>query len=100
MERGTGLFRGVARDASSLGKSLGEILKKLYGYAVPDLYPKLEMGSRPLKGTEAEDFLKAADLKALPPLFYGGEQGLGLVVKDGAKFVPNPAADIAKEVLD
>ncbi len=100
MERGTGLFRGVARDASSLGKNLGEILKKLYGHAVPDLYPKLEMGSRPLKGSEAEDFLKAADLKALPPLFYGGEQGLGLVVKDGAKFVPNPAADIAKEVLD
>src|SRR5271157_3522999 len=100
MERGTGLFRGISRDASSLGKNLGEILKKLYGYAVPDLYPKLEMGSRPLKGTEAEDFLKAADLKALPPLFYGGEQGLGLVVKDGAKFVPNPAADIAKEVLD
>jgi len=58
------------------------------------------MGSRPLKGTEAEDFLKAADLKALPPLFYGGEQGLGLVVKEGAKFVPNPGADIAKEVLD
>ena len=52
MERGTGLFRGVARDASSLGKSLGEILKKLYGHAVPDLYPKLEMGSRPLKGTK------------------------------------------------
>jgi hypothetical protein len=100
MERGTGLFRGISRDASSLGKSLGEILKKHYGHAVPDLYPKLEIGSRPLKGTEAEEFLKAADLKALPPLFYGGEQGLGLVVKDGAKFVPNPAADIAKEVLD
>ena len=32
-------------------------------------------------------------------MFYGGEQGLGLVVRD-AKFVPNPAADIAKEVLD
>jgi hypothetical protein len=100
MERGTGVFRGVSRDAASLGKSLSEILKKLYGHAIPDLYAKLEMGSRPLKGTEAEDFLKAADLKALPPLFYGGEQGLGLVAKDGAKFVPNPAADIAKEVLD
>jgi hypothetical protein len=100
MEHGTGVFRGVARDASSLGKNLSEILKKLYGHAIPDLYAKLEMGSRQLKGTEAEDFLKAADLKALPPLFYGGEQGLGLVSKDGAKFVPNPAADIAKEVLD
>ena len=54
MERGTGMFRGVARDASSLGKSLSEILKKLFGHVVPDLYPKLEMGSRPLKGDEAE----------------------------------------------
>ncbi|MCA1686942.1 MAG: BREX system P-loop protein BrxC, partial [Planctomycetia bacterium] len=70
MERGTGLFRGIARDAASLGKNLGEILKKLYGHVVPDLYPKLELGSRPLKGTEAEDFLKAVDLKALPSLFY------------------------------
>jgi hypothetical protein len=100
MERGTGVFRGVARDASSLGKGLGEIVKKFCGHAVPDLYPKLELGSRPLKGTEAEDFLKAADLKALPPLFYDGEQGLGLVTKDGSKFVPNPAAPVAKEVLD
>jgi hypothetical protein len=100
MERGTGMFRGVARDASSLGKGLGEILKKFYGQAIPDLYPKLELGSRPLKGTEAEDFLKAADLKALPPLFYDGEQGLALITKDGSKFVPNPAAPVAKEVLD
>ncbi|HYT90681.1 MAG TPA: BREX system P-loop protein BrxC [Gemmataceae bacterium] len=54
MEHGTGLFRGVSWDASALGKSLGEIFKKLYGNVVPDLYPKLEMGSRPLKGDEAE----------------------------------------------
>lgn len=100
MERGTGVFRGVSRDASSLGKGLGEIVKKFCGHAVPDLYPKLELGSRPLKGTEAEEFLKAADLKALPPLFYDGEQGLGLVTKDGPKFVPNPGAPVAKEVLD
>ena len=52
MERGTGVFRGVSRDAASLGKSLSEILKKLFGHAIPDLYPKLEMGSRPLKGTK------------------------------------------------
>jgi hypothetical protein len=50
MERGTGLFRGVQKDASSLGKGLGEILKKQFGHAMPDLYPKLELGSRPLKG--------------------------------------------------
>src|SRR4051794_11304854 len=33
-------------------------------------------------------------------MFYDGEQGLGLVTKDGSKFVPNPGAPVAKEVLD
>jgi hypothetical protein len=100
MEKGTGLFRGVSWDASSLGKALGEIYKKLYGNVVPDLYPKLEMGSRALKGDEAEQILKAADLKALPQVFYAGDKALGLVTKEGQKYVPNPAADVAKEVLD
>ncbi len=44
IEKGTGLFRGVSWDASALGKNLGEILKKLFGQVVPDLYPKLELG--------------------------------------------------------
>ena len=100
MEQGTGLFRGVAWDAASLGKNLSEILKKLFGTVVPDLYPKLDLGARPLKGDEAELLLKTVDLKALPQVFYAGENGLGLVVQDGAKLVPNPAADVAKEVLD
>src|SRR5262249_52424725 len=100
MERGTGMFRGVQKDASALGKGLGEILKKLFGQVVPDLYPKLQMGSRSLKGDEAEHILKAADLKALPNVFYVGDHGLGLVVKDGLKNVINTTADVAKEVLD
>ncbi len=100
MERGTGMFRGVQKDASALGKGLGEILKKLFGQVVPDLYPKLQMGSRPLKGDEAEQVLKAADLKALPNVFYAGDHGLGLVVKDGPKTIVNKNADVAKEVLD
>jgi hypothetical protein len=100
MERGTGLFRGVARDASSLGKTLGEILKKLFGQVVPDLYPKLEMGFRPLNKDEAELVLKAVDLKGLPQVFYAGEHGLGLVVKDGPKYVVNTGAEVVKEVFD
>jgi len=100
IERGAGMFRGVARDASSLGKSLSEIIKKFLEQIVPDLYPKLEMGSRPLRGDEPDLFLKAADLKALPPVFYAGERGLGLVTKEGSKYVPNPSADVAKEVWD
>lgn len=100
MEKGTGMFRGVQKDAASLGKNLSEILKKLFAYAVPHLYPKLEMGARPLKGDEAEQILKAADLKALPMIFYTGENGLGLVVKEGTKNVINTSAQVAKEVLD
>ncbi len=100
MERGTGMFRGVQKDASALGKGLSEILKKLFSQVVPDLYPKLQMGSRPLKGDEAEQILKAADLKALPNVFYVGDHGLGLVVKDGPKNIVNVNADVAKEVLD
>lgn len=98
--KGTGMFRGVARDSSSLGKSLSEIVRKLLDQIVPDLYPKLEMGSRPLKGDEPDVFLKAADLSALPQVFYVGDRGLGLVTKEGAKYAPNPSADIAKEVRD
>ncbi|AFY60111.1 BREX system P-loop protein BrxC [Synechococcus sp. PCC 6312] len=100
MERGTGMFRGVQNDASALGKSLGEILKKLFGQIVPDLYPKLQMGSSSLKGDEAEQILKTADLKVLPKVFYEGEQGLALVVKDGAKLVIHTNAEVSKEVLD
>ena len=100
MERGTGMFRGVQKDASALGKGLSEILKKLFSQVVPDLYPKLQMGSRSLKGDEAEQILKAADLKALPNVFYIGDHGLGLVIKDGPKNIVNVNADVAKEVLD
>jgi hypothetical protein len=100
MEKGTGMFRGVQKDAAGLGKGLGEILKKLFAHVVPFLYPKLEMGARPLKGDEAEQLLKAADLKALPNVFYPGDTGLGLVVKDGAKNIICTTAPVAKEVLE
>ncbi|MCI0698477.1 BREX system P-loop protein BrxC [candidate division KSB1 bacterium] len=100
IETGQGVFQGVPKDAAALGRNLGEIFKKLFDYAVPSLYPKLEMGNRPLKGTEAEEILKAANLNALSQVFYEGEQGLHLVIKEGSKFVLNPSAEIAREILD
>jgi hypothetical protein len=100
LERGTGVFRGVARDSSTLGKTLSEIVKKFLESVVADLYPKLEMGAQPMEGDEPETFLKAADLTALPQVFYGGTNGLNLVTKEGPKYVPNPDADVAKEVRD
>ena len=99
IQAGSGMFRGVEKSGADLGKNLGEIFKGLLDTVVPDLYPKLEMGARPLKGTEAEEVLKAANLNALSEVFYDGPQGLGLVIKEGAKYVPNAQADIAREVL-
>ena len=99
-ESGSGLFRGVSKDGSSLGKNFTEMVKKFLDAFVPDLYPKLELGARSLKGSEAEEILKAANLNGLSQVFYSGTQGLNLVIKDGAKYVPNLSADIAREVLD
>lgn len=99
LQAGTGVFRGVTRDGSALGKTFPETFKAFLDQAVPDLYPKIRLGARPLKGNEAEEVLKAANLNALPQVFYGGDQGLNLVVKDGPRFVPNTGADIAKEIL-
>ena len=76
--------RIVARQG--VGRNPQEALRQV----VPDLYPKLEMGSRPLKGDEAELILKAADLKALPQVFYAGEKGLGLVDQGRAEVRPQP----------
>ena len=50
MERGTGMFRGVQKDASALGKGLAEILKKLFGQVVPDLVPEAANGFSPPQG--------------------------------------------------
>ncbi|MBW2084043.1 MAG: hypothetical protein JRI39_13475 [Deltaproteobacteria bacterium] len=99
LQAGTGFFRGVQHDGSSLGQSLQEIFHSLLDIVIPHLYPKLEMGIRPLKGDESEKFLTAANLNGLPPLFYDGEDGLCLVTKEGAKYVPNLSADICKEIL-
>lgn len=99
LEKGTGLFRGVSREAGSLGKNIGEIFKALFDGAFPDLYPKLELGSRPVTGKEVDEILKAANLSALSPIFYDGDKGLSLVVKEGAQFAANPSAEVAKEIL-
>jgi hypothetical protein len=97
---GRGYFRGVSKDGADLGTTLGEILKALFGYAVPDLYPKLEMGARPLKGTEPGEVLKAANLNGLPGIYYGPPDGLELVVKEGGRYVVNLNAPIVKEVTN
>jgi len=100
MAAGQGMFRGVARDASELGKTFHDSIRQFLEQVVPSLYPKLEMGARSLKGDEAEKVLETANLGGLPQVFYGGQGGLNLVVQDGSKYVPNTSAEIAQEVLN
>jgi len=100
LEQGTAVFRGVRKDAADLGKNLKEIVDGAVKYVVPQLYPKLELGNRPLDAKAVEQFLPQANLNSLPPVFYGGDQGLNLVVKEGNRYVPNAKAEIAQEILD
>ena len=99
LQSGSGFFRAIERDGSSLGQGLPEVFHGLLDLVIPDLYQKLEMGIRPLKGNESEKFLTAANLSGLSPVFYDGEGGLSLVIKQAGKFVPNLSSDICKEVL-
>jgi len=97
--QGTGVFQGVQKDGSALGDSLHETFSTLFDYAVPYLFPKLEMGAVRLKGNEAELVLTEANLNGLPAVFYDGESGLELVKREGQKYVPNTAAETAREIL-
>lgn len=96
----TAYFRGIEKDVAVLGKELPDMARALFDFATPDLYPKLEMGARNLSGKETEQVLTAANLAGLPPVFYDGPDGLGLIIKQGAKFVPNGSAGIAKEIYE
>ncbi len=97
--QGVGYFRGVSKEGPALGKTHNESIKAFLDYVVPQLYTKIRLGARPLKGTEAEEVLKAANLSALPAVFYGGDAGIDLIVEKNGKWLPNPEADIAREVL-
>jgi hypothetical protein len=81
LQEGTGYFRGSALPGADLGRSAGEVFASFFVFAIPDLYPKLRLGTRHLRGNEAEELLKAANLQGLPQVFYEGPDGLSLVVR-------------------
>lgn len=100
LQNGTGFFRGVQRDIAAFGITLPQTIHGFMEYAMPELYPKFDMGARTINGDEPQKFLTAANLKGLPPIFYDGESGLGLVATQSGKTVPNTAAEICREVLE
>ncbi|MBI3732787.1 MAG: BREX system P-loop protein BrxC [Chloroflexi bacterium] len=99
LARGTGFLGGAPREGAQLGKMVSEIFHALFDFAMPQLYPQLELGARPIKGDEAEEILKAANLNGLAKVFYAGDEGLGLVIQDRGKFIINDNAPIAKEIV-
>ena len=98
-QKGTGFHNGNAKPGPDLGKIASEILKGMLDFAVPKLYPKLDMGIYSLKGTEADEILKAANLNGLSNVFYSGDGGMGLVTLEGNKPVINLQALIVREIM-
>ena len=72
----------------------------MFDKAIVDLYPKFEIGARPIKGTEVDEILKAANLNGLSPVFYDGDSGYGFVMRDGSRTVFSEQADTLGEVMN
>jgi hypothetical protein len=100
LEQGAGLFQGVQYDASELGKNWAEILSNLVANILPTLYPKLALANCPLTGKEAEEILKTNNLQSVSQVFFAGDNGLHLIVKEANKFVINTQSPILREVAD
>ena len=100
IEGGTAFFKAVQHDASALGASLVPALHALLDRAVPDLYPKLEIGVLPVDTSDVEKFLTSSNLAGLPELFYDNQAERSLIVKQSNRYVPNLGCDLCRELLD
>ena len=94
---GTGYHTGNTYDGSDLGNTLGEAIRGFLGKTMPQIYPKLVAVS--LKGSEADELLKAANLNNVPTVLHDGDTGLGLVIKRDGHYVINDQAQTAEEVM-
>ena len=102
LARGIGLFRGVEYPASSLvGGRLEwrEVLRAFLSQVVPQLYEKLYMANVRLPKDATCKALSVRDLGDLPPVFHEGDDALGLVVYREGRFIANPEAPAAEEIL-
>jgi hypothetical protein len=97
---GTAVFRGVVRDASDLGDGAEAIFRALFEENVPVLYPQLKHFNISLKGGEAEQLLKAANLNGLSAAFYREDVEEALLVKEGASYKPNDRAVLLRSLMD
>jgi hypothetical protein len=99
VEGGTACFKGVQHDATALGSGLTAALHALLDKAIPDLYPKIEIGVLPLADNEPDKFLTSSNLTGLPDIFYDDKAERALVVKQSNRMVPNLGCDLCREIL-
>ncbi|MFC1531303.1 BREX system P-loop protein BrxC [Gemmatimonadota bacterium] len=95
---GYSYLRGIEKNLSSLGSALEEQVKGALRQAVPELYPKFDMAAAPAKSGDAAKVLSDS-LAGLPPIFYGGQKGLGLLSSDGGGYKVNEANPALQEVM-
>jgi len=99
IEGGTAFFRGVQHDVNALGASLVPALHALLDRAVPELYPKIEIGVLGLAGNEPEKLLTSTNLTGLSEIFSDPSAERALVVKQSNRMVPNLGCDLARELF-
>ena len=97
---GSGFFQGVQKDASALGNTITEVFHNFFDLSIPFLYPKLEVGVLDVSDKDADTFLTSANLQGLPQVFYNSDSNKSLVVKEGAKMVPNLNAELCREIFE
>jgi len=98
IEAGSSVFNGVKRDGSRYAKTMQDIVKNYLREAVPMIYPNLEIGARALPANASEQMLRTTNLRDLPNVFHERDDGLALVVREGADYKPNPEAQVVQEI--
>lgn len=97
---GTFFSRGVSKEGTSLGSTLGEMMRGIVDLTVPQLFDKLRTGVLGFSSADGEKFLVAANLSGLSKGFYGEKNEDSLVVKQGDNYIPNLTCALCKGLFD
>jgi len=97
--QGVGVFRGQARTAAEFrARQWRDVVRGLVDWVVPELYNRLEEGSVSLPPKSAQKVL-SADFRYLPPVFYTGDDALGVIVEGPDGYIVDVDAPVAAAIL-
>lgn len=100
LARGDAFFRGVRTPIQDHGDTLYEAVRGALATAAPRLFPHFDDAAVAVKGDETRKLLESESLAGLPPVFYDGADGLGLVKRDGGVFRVDPTHPAMAAVRD